>query len=182
MALVLHHFRTVVLAIAFALPQLAGANTPFELTRVFDIGGGGCTGETRVYDDAAVAQVAPHGLARGANAAKDSSTWKTLAARLSAEPLHFLTTVGCAPDRVAISINGKAYVLELMRVEQLGSPAVYYSDTPEAPRVTVERAGALHTINHKETDCRQQFDRVRVRVNFNNLTRVVNATAIGSCP
>ena len=159
----------------------AVAAQPFRLTQVFEIGGGGCTGETRLFDDSTIAaHRSPP--ASTPNAAMRSAAWQALDNLLNEKPRYFMTTVGCGADRVAISIDGKAYLLEAYRIEQIGAPATYYSDTSPSPRVRIEKLAVLHSIYFKQTECTQRFLRVRVHVEFNGATSEVPATAINSCP
>lgn len=159
------------------------AAEPFRLTSTFDIGGGGCIGETRIYEESTVAAERSAGGAQRRIGAKSAVVpWAEVDRRLTSRARYFLITVGCGADRVAISIDGKAYLLEAYRVETIGEPITYFSDTTASPQVRVERLSTVHAIEFKATECTQRFDKVRVRIEFNGTRSVVQGIAINSCP
>jgi hypothetical protein len=161
----------------------ANAKQPFELTHVFGIGGGGCVGETRIYDDAAVSRVMVNEMAASAKSVpKSSKEWRSLDRNLAAKPRHFMTTMGCAADRLVISLDGKAYLLDLTQIRQIGMPVTYYSDVEGSPQVRIELVTLLHSIDFRETECTQRFDRVRVHIDFKGGKQIVSALATASCP
>lgn len=163
-------------AMLLALPPMGGLASdrqPFSLTHVFDIGGGGCIGEIRVFEGVHSPPSFPsHQRAR------------PLPRSGPTEPAnrHFLTTVGCTNEQVGISIDGKGYLLELPRIEKFGQPVTYLSDNASSPRVRIDHLGTLRTVHFKETECTQVVERVRVHIEFNGKTRSVLGTAVGSCP
>jgi hypothetical protein len=168
---------------AFLLVGVVNAGQPFALTYVFDIGGGGCIGETRIYGDAAVAQVmASHRASDLRAIPKSDKAWKRLDRALGAMGRNFLTTIGCAADRVAVSLDGTAHVLDQIQVRRLGAPVTYFNDLEGSPRVRIDALALLHSIYFPGTECTQDFHRVRVHIDFNGAKLEVTGLATAGCP
>jgi hypothetical protein len=167
--------------LCFISENLAAASEPFSLTSKFDIGGGGCVGETRIYDELVILSEKNKRNANPGSSLKIGINWEALDNRLSSSIRYFLTTVGCGADQVAISIDGKAFVLDAHQLEELGSAATYYSDTAPNLRVRIETVEVLHSLHIKETECTKFFKKVRVRIEFRGRSRTVAGTSIGGC-
>ena len=173
--------RPTLLAIAlmqFCLIGTSLAAQPFQLTTVFNIGGGGCVGETRVFADTAAIANSPAIPASGARTGANEESGGPVRPRIR----YFLTTVGCSADRVAISLDGRAYLLDAYQFDGLGVPITYVSDTALSPRVRVETLAMRSSVEVEGTACTQRSKKVRVRIEFNGATRVVLGTAITGCP
>lgn len=159
----------------------SAAAQPFSVTSTFDIGGGGCIGETRVYEDqVSAAELKSSAINPPPAAAR--AVWRRSDGRMIPRASYFLTTIGCGADRVAISIDGKAHVLAHILVGAVGHPVTYFADDESAPRVRIEGFETLYRVRSKETDCTQHFERVRVHVEYKGSTRELIGTSVNQCP
>jgi hypothetical protein len=159
------------------------AKHPFELTNVFEIGGGGCIGETRIYEDADTRQAMfGSGVLSPTSGPKSRAEWLLFNRTLATSRKYFLETIGCGTDRVAISLDGKAYVLDQLRIRYLGAPVTYVGDEEGSPNARIEHVSLLYSVYFQDTECTQRFDRVRVHINFKGAKRVVSGIATAGCP
>jgi hypothetical protein len=184
-----HKLRFLAMLFCGWLPwQASAADVSIKLTSDFQTGGGGCVGEIRVYEASVLLPLTrskppgTHPSLAAESSKKSAPNWAALNRMGAFATRYFMTSIGCSPDRLAISLDGKSYVLEEHRIEQLGMPVTYLGAEEGSPRVRVERKAVLHSIRYPETECTQLFEQVRVEIDFKESKRVVSGIATAGCP
>lgn len=164
------------LAFAAALSVLPACATSFSLTSEFSTpaepgargGGGGCSGDSYL-------------------------AWRPMPldsnGKLVAEPSAvFARDFWCADGPIAVSINGKSYVVEpaaseLNRrfFESTGFRDAY-SDTRQGLRVNLRHLETIREVADKATDCVTRYSKVEVSISFAGTAQTFIGYTGGGCP
>jgi hypothetical protein len=166
------HQLAVLMIAALILTACANA---FQVTNSFEVkaeagalgGGGGCSGDVFV---------ASHEL-----------VFSSAGAPAKAKGI-FLRDFWCANGPVAISIEGKSYVLEPIEVsksqdffEKTGlHPA--YENSRQKLVVKLVLVEHLRSVLDPATDCVTQYNRLAVAIQFRGLTQSLDGFTGGGCP